>query len=145
VATIEFQNYDDRYKMTSEEVEDAVRSLEPDVIQSLAVFVNGRWWPAKQPFVAAAKRQNKNIQNNSHINSRTALRLLSRLGFPTHDTATQGPLPDVPTRGSANLSQADRRLALQLAVQLRGGQPTSAGEVTGLADELAAWLTEGRP
>src|SRR5690349_11135970 len=94
MTAIEFDNYDVRYRLTSDEVEEAVRSLEPGAIQSLAVSVNGQWWPVKQPFVAAVARKDGNIKSNTDINSRTALRLLARLGFTTHDTATQGPLPE---------------------------------------------------
>jgi hypothetical protein len=140
VAVIEFKNYDDNYRLTSEDVEAAVRSLEPDVIQSLAVYINGRWWPVKQPFVKALAPFGKNIKDNQDVNSRTALRHLSRLGFPTHDIARQGALPDSPGASAASDSPEDRRLALTLAVELLKGKSSSASDVMGLADQLTSWL-----
>src|SRR5262245_43335504 len=133
VTSIQFENYEIRYTLTSDEVKEAVRGLEPGAIQSLAVSVNGRWWPVKQPFVAAVSRKPGNIKDNSNINSRTALRLLARLGFPTHDTATQGPLPETTGLRPASISEEDRRLALSLAVELMKGQPKTAPDVTGIA------------
>lgn len=140
MATIEFVNYEHHYRLSTEDVEDAVRSLHPDVIQALAVFVNGRWWPVKQPFVQALVRKGGNIKDNTDVNSRTALRHLARLGFPTHDIATQGALPEAPGAAVQSGSPEDRRLALSLAVELLKGQSVSASDVTGLADELVGWL-----
>src|SRR4051812_12214461 len=104
MTAIDFENYDVRYRLTSDEVKDAVRALEPGVIQSLAVLVNGRWWPVKQPFVAAIAKKDGNIKSNTDINSRTAMRLLARLGFRTHDIATQGPLPDTTGEHAVTMS-----------------------------------------
>ena len=144
MAAIEFENYDVRYRLTNDEVKEAVRSLEPEVIQSLAVSVNGRWWPVKQPFVAAVARKDGNIKRNTDVNSRTALRLLARLGFRTHDKATQGPLPETAAGPTKSASAEDRRLALSLAVELAKRQPSTADAVTGLADKLADWLASPR-
>ncbi|HEY8870301.1 MAG TPA: hypothetical protein VIM30_13050 [Candidatus Limnocylindrales bacterium] len=125
-----------RFDLTRNEVEDAVRGLLPDVIQSLAVYVDGRWWPVKQPFVAALKLR------NTDVNSRTALRYLERLGFEVHDTVTQGPLPVAPEGKSALRPTEDIRLALTLAVELLKGGTTDVTQVIGIADQFAAWLGE---
>jgi hypothetical protein len=140
MATIEFVNYDHHYYLSTEDVEDAVRELQPGVIQSLAVFISDRWWPVKQPFVQALARKGGNIKDNTDVNSRTALRHLARLGFPTHDSATQGPLPAAPGAPVGSRSVEDRRLALSLAVELLKGKSVSASDVTGLADQLSSWL-----
>ena len=116
-------------------MENAVRGLEPDVIQSLAVWVMSQWWPAKQPFVLALGLR------NTQVNSRTALRNLERLGFPSHDLATQGPLPSQPGASAAGVNLEARRFALALAVDLVKGQGRTAGDAIGVADAFLPWLT----
>lgn len=132
---IDFYVRGSRYHLTPQEVMDAVAGLEPDVIYSLAVWVNGRWWPAKQPFVAALGLRPQDV------NSRTALRNLERLGFPSHDVATQGLLPSEPgAPGSASDVRA-RESALRLAVDLLQGRTSAPGDATGVAEQFLRWLT----
>jgi hypothetical protein len=123
-----------RYQLSRQQVEAAVRDLEPDYIQSLAVFVNGEWWPAKQPFVTAIGLRNVNV------NSRTALRHLERLGFRIHDKATQGPLPSTEAEPEALDDSELREVALSLAVELVKGQSQQASDALGVAQEFLTWL-----
>lgn len=132
---VEFYINGKRHSLSKPQVEVAVRDLEPEVIQSLAVQVNGTWWPAKQPFVAALGLR------NTDVNSRTALRNLEHVGFAVHDTATQGPLPDDRAQSAPSGPEELRRVALSLAVELLSGQTRDAKEAVVVADELLKWLT----
>lgn len=141
MSTIEFVNYGHRYRLSREEVEAAVAPLQPDVIQSLAVYINGKWWPVKQPFVQTLRPKGGNIRDNSHVNSRTALRHLERLGFPTHDTETQGPLPESPTGVAVAAPNVElRRFALTLAVELRKASSAGPSDVLDVAESFVVWL-----
>ncbi len=133
---IEFTLNGKRYRLSRKKVQDAVQGVEPNVIYDLAVWVNERWYPAKQPFYTALG------QTYRDVNSRTALGHLSRLGFPSHDAVTEGPRPDRPN-GSAQPAATPeiRRLGLTMAVETakaRGG--ATAAEVLTVADEYVRWL-----
>ena len=127
-----------RHQLTRAQVEGAVVGLEPEPIQSLAVKVGGRWWPAKQPFVAALGLR------NTDVNSRTAMRNLERLGFESHDMAAMGVLPDLsertPRPGLAGSGEGDRRLAISLATELGAALHFDADVVLETAARFEAWL-----
>ena len=114
-----------------------MRDVELEIIYDLAIGVNGRWYPAKQPFIAALGL------GSQEANSRTALRHLIRLGFPKHDRAVEGPLPANPgAEPSRAIAQDVRRTALAMAIEAakaRGGSTTEEDEFAA-AEEYATWI-----
>ena len=122
-------------ELTQAKVISAVNGRDPGPIQSLAVFIDDRWWPVKEPFAYAIARQPRDV------NSRTALRQLAKLGFPSHDIGAQGPLPVIPGTSTDDAESDARGLALELAVELLAGQTVKAAEALAVADAFAAWLS----
>ena len=124
--------------LSTEEVEEALAGKEPERIFDYAVSIHGRWFPPKQAFVTPLGLTNRDV------NSRTAFGHLKRLGFPTHDQRSQGPLPDAPDGVvMAGPGREMRERALRLACDLLAGTGASSADATGAADTFLAWLTEG--
>ena len=123
--------------LSTQEVEAAMAGKEPERIFDYAVGVHGRWYPPKQAFVTPLGLANRDV------NSRMAFGHLKRLGFPTHDQRTAGPLPGAPE--DLAVAETDlhlRERALKLACDLMAGTGASAADATGAADTFIAWLSK---
>jgi hypothetical protein len=135
MARHEFLLNGEKYTLSSEQVEAALIGKEPEVIQDLAVGVNGRWWPVKQPFGLALGKP------TSDFNSRKAFDVLGRLGFQMHDAKQDGERPAAPGVTRHPADSAERTKALELAVALHAGQRQPATEVIKVAEQFLGWLT----
>jgi hypothetical protein len=131
----EFEMNGERYTLSGEQVEAALTGKEPEVIQDLAVGVNGRWWPVKQAFGAALGKP------HSEFNSRRAFDLLRRLGFQMHDAKQDGERPAAPGGTLQAADSAQRTKALELAVALHAGRGQPTAEVIGVAEQFLGWMT----
>ena len=131
--SVEFTLNGRRYRVTVEEVEQALKGSDPERVWDLAVWVDGAWYPPKQALVKPIGLTNRDI------NSRFAVRQLAKLGFPIHDAKVDGPLPDEPG-ASPSASTTDRAEAMRLAVQLLAGTGATAGDAIAAADEIGDWI-----
>jgi hypothetical protein len=131
----DFVMNDEQYTLSSEQVETALIGKDPEVIQDLAVGVNGRWWPVKQAFGAALGKP------NSEFNSRKAFDVLRRLGFQMHDAKQDGERPAAPGSTLHAADSTQRTKALELAVALQAGRGQPAAEVIKVAEQFLGWMT----
>src|SRR5262249_53184630 len=138
MARHDFSLNGEQFSLSSDQVEEALEDTRPEVIQDLAVGVNGQWWPVKQAFGAALGKP------STEFNSRRAFSILQRLGFEMHDATQDGERPRIPglRRNVADVTQ--RLKALDLAVALHAGQGQEAAEVLKVADQFLCWLVEDR-
>jgi hypothetical protein len=135
MAAHEFTLNGEQYNLSSNQVEEVLTDAQPEVIQDLAVAVNGQWWPVKQAFGSALGKP------PAEFNSRRAFQVLQRLGFEMHDANQEGERPHLPggTRGEADSAQ--RIKALELAVALHAGQRQDVDEVLKVANQFLGWMT----
>jgi hypothetical protein len=130
----EFTHGPHRYRISRQQVEEALDGIDPEVVWDLAVWVNDRWYPVKQALVAPFKDL-----GNRDINSRFAWRILRKLGLRLHDKKADGPLPEKP--GMTLAADAEtHRLALALAAEIHRGTAASADTVIVAAEALEKWL-----
>lgn len=121
-------------RLSQEDIEQAVNGKDPEPIWDLATWVNGEWWPVKQPVSLALGITHRDL------NSRQAWRKLRRLGLPVHDKNLDGPLPVSPSSSRTANDHEIRKLALALSAEVNRGKAVPPEAVIGMADAFVSWL-----
>ena len=136
MATRDFTIRGKNLSLSTEQVEEALKSVEPEPVQQYAVGVHDKWFPIKQALALATGYPPNAF--NSHL----ALHIFHKLGFAVHNTKEDGSLPPEPGGKRDKANSALRVKALELAVALHAGQGPPASDVIGCAETFLGWVTE---
>jgi len=136
MATCDFIICGQKFTLSTEQVEEALKGAEPKSVQQYAVGVHNAWFPIKQALALSTGYPPNAF--NSHL----ALHIFNKLGFAVHNTKEDGALPPEPGGKRNKVNSALRVKALELAVLLHAGGRPPASDVIGCAETFLGWVTE---